>query len=379
MATIYKPTRKLPDGTRVKYKTYRIVYIDETGRRRTAKGFKDKAATEARARELERDAERARAGLPTASRGKLEAPIEEALEQYLEDIKRQGLSKERYKAAKNTLKRLIKGCDWKCLKAIRPSNFTKFLAAQDHAGKAPSTLNSYHEHLNTFIRWCQDQNWMVENPIATVRKTKANGNKPFRRRAYTLDEFKALVQAPRFEYAVDAYMIAALSGLRKLEIKRLERRDVDLEHCPPLWRLRKEATKNRLGGVLPVMPELVPLLRRLCEGKAPKEKLLPTVPTDQTVSAHIAKAKIAKVDAEGRWVNFHSLRYFFCTALAKTLPIQIVRKLMRHATIQRTCDLYMDLGLADTMEAIAELPAVLNPPARGGAALDQPQPTKGED
>ena len=64
MASIYKPTRIDPEtGERVKYRCWRVAYIDAQGVRKTAKGFKDKAATEALARKIEKDVERVKAGL----------------------------------------------------------------------------------------------------------------------------------------------------------------------------------------------------------------------------------------------------------------------------------------------------------------------------
>ena len=76
------------------------------------------------------------------------------------------------------------------------------------------------------------------------------------------------------------------------------------------------------------------------------------------MTADLAVADIAKKDDSGRQVDFHALRYFFCTTLAHDVPIQIVSKLMRHRDIRTTCNLYMDLGLTDLAEATIDLPQV---------------------
>jgi hypothetical protein len=79
MASIYKPTRVDPEtGERVKYRCWRIAYIDENGVRKSAKGYKDKAATEAKAREIEKNVERKKAGLPVAQ--ETNKSTEEAIE-----------------------------------------------------------------------------------------------------------------------------------------------------------------------------------------------------------------------------------------------------------------------------------------------------------
>ncbi len=59
MGGIWKPAGR---------KKYRIWYKDHNGRRQTAPGFRDKEASLARLRDLERDEERREAGLPVTDR-----------------------------------------------------------------------------------------------------------------------------------------------------------------------------------------------------------------------------------------------------------------------------------------------------------------------
>lgn len=83
------------------------------------------------------------------------------------------------------------------------------------------------------------------------------------------------------------------------------------------------------------------------------------MPNMRTLHRDMTRAGIKRQDAEGRWLDFHSLRYFFCTILATKLPIQTVRRLMRHQDIRMTCNLYMDLGLEDINEGVEKLPKIL--------------------
>jgi site-specific recombinase XerC len=83
------------------------------------------------------------------------------------------------------------------------------------------------------------------------------------------------------------------------------------------------------------------------------------MPGHRTLSNDLTRAGIKEIDEAGRHVDFHSLRCFFCTLLAKRLPIQTVSKLMRHRDIRSTCNLYLDLGLADIAEATISLPRIL--------------------
>jgi integrase len=100
---------------------------------------------------------------------------------------------------------------------------------------------------------------------------------------------------------------------------------------------------------------LEPIWARL---DTPTAKLFARVPAADTLQQDLSRASLARQDEQGRWLDFHSLRYTFCTLLARHLPIQKVRLLMRHRDIRMTCNLYMDLGLDDLAEEVWTLPPV---------------------
>lgn len=74
------------------------------------------------------------------------------------------------------------------------------------------------------------------------------------------------------------------------------------------------------------------------------------IPRVDSLYLDMAAANIARQDGRGRWADFHSFRYFFCTQMAAIYPIQKVKALMRHCSINQTADLYLDLGLTDVAE-----------------------------
>ncbi len=341
-------------------KKYRIAYINERGQRVNVPGFRDKQATLEKARKLERDAERARAGLPVAQAGRLHQPIGELTDLYLKEMERLGLSDTHVKETKRLLNRLWKECRWPSLASVRSDRLIEFLHQLKDAGRGPRTLNSYRDALRTFLEWCVGQNWLQENPIQRVKKARAKGKKTKPRRAYTVEEFhRLLIASPRHR---DLYRVAGLSGLRKSELRGLEKRDLTPVGPSPTWHLRAEITKGRRKDVVPILPNVLPLVRQIWEGlPSPTSRMFPRIPRTQTLHQDIHSAGIQRIDAEGRCLDFHSLRYFFCTLLARSLSIQTVRFLMRHKNIKETCDLYMDLGLTDINEAILQLPPSLLP------------------
>src|SRR5262249_41156488 len=81
------------------------------------------------------------------------------------------------------------------------------------------------------------------------------------KRALTLDELARLNRVSGRRWVV--YLTAALTGLRRSELERLEWGDVFLDHDTPHIRLRASATKAKRADVVPINPELQEALRAL--------------------------------------------------------------------------------------------------------------------
>jgi integrase len=98
------------------------------------------------------------------------------------------------------------------------------------------------------------------------------------------------------------------------------------------------------------------------------------MPNERQLIRHRKAAEIANPDAQGRHADFHSLRYFFCTVLAKVMPIHRVQLFMRHSDVRMTSGLYMDLGLSDLWAAAQSIPSLnLTLPAPLPPTLPLPQ------
>lgn len=164
-----------------------------------------------------------------------------------------------------------------------------------------------------------------------------------------------------------AQLVAGLSGLRKNELRQLEKRDLTPTGDHPTWHLRPEIVKGRRLDRIPILKELLPVLLPLWQAlPEPTSRLFASVPGPRTLRTDQRKAKVAHTNSEGKTADFHSFRYFFCVQMSKTLSIQKVKVLMRHKTIKLTADLYGELGLADVGEEVWELPPILS--AATGAA-----------
>jgi integrase len=151
------------------------------------------------------------------------------------------------------------------------------------------------------------------------------------------------------------YQVAAFNGFRWKELRQMARIDCDPRGDRPRWHVRPQLTKNGLGAELPMLPDCAAVLLPRWESLATGEPLC-VVPHICTFKEHLKRAGIPRQDERGRWVDFHSLRYTFCTWMSQRHPIEVVQRLMRHSTVKLTADLYNDLGLEDIGKTVWTLP-----------------------
>ena len=118
----------------------------------------------------------------------------------------------------------------------------------------------------------------------------------------------------------------------------------------------RRADKAKRQEILPMLPDAHRILKLLDARTERGFPILPKLPINETLNQDMKKAGIAKTDQTGRVLDFHSLRYTFCTMLAKKLPIQKVMFLMRHKDIRLTANLYLDLGISEATEEEWKLP-----------------------
>lgn len=368
MGSVYKRSRVNRAGQTVKAAKWTISYTDERGQTKVEPGFRDKRASEEKLRQIMERVDRLRVGLPVETEAQLTMLAAQAIAAYVADMRRRGLSDVHWKEAKRHLETMQLRCSWKVLADLKADSLTAFLGRLQALGRAAGTVNRYRDHAATFCGWCIDQGWLATNPAARVPKAK-KGAKVKPRRAYTTAEFHAMLKAAGTHRLL--YLTAGLSGLRRRELRRLEKRDLTPIGKQPTWHLRPEATKGKRRDVVPILAELLPELRAHWESlPEPTSRVFPKIPRTRTHHKHLSHAKVQRLDGEGRCLDFHSFRLFFCTLLAKKLPIQTVRFLMRHRDIRETCNVYLDLGLTDVQEEMLKLPAILEMTAPAEAAAN---------
>jgi integrase len=391
MASVIKPKGRTK---------YTVKFKDQHKKKRTTAGFRDKKLSLELGRKLESDAARLRAGEPLqwpdvtaeilgiATPRKTARVWAEVSAEYLADLVRRGSPKggSHYDDVEEQLAKVARDCGWQTLADVTADSFAAFLDGLRNTGRAPRTLNKYHQCADAFLDWCRSppRCWLGTNPLDGMARAKGGRQARRRlRRAYAPDELARLLAAAPDRRRI-VYEVAAYSGLRREELRRLQKCDCDPTGPRPRWHLRPEVSKNGLAWNLPMLPECAAVLRPLWEalpspgslvfgaGRGdekgqrgrPRNDTGPGVPKITSLYEDLQRAGVDRVDVRGRHADFHSFRYTFCKTVGTALPIQKVKLLMRHLTLGMTADLYADLEMEDVAEEVWDLPPLF----RGSAA-----------
>lgn len=150
--------------------------------------------------------------------------------------------------------------------------------------------------------------------------------------------------------AADMLVAAMLTGMRINELCGLIVTDVDWDagvirfsrQMDVKTRRRKKPKSRASRRVIPIAPELEPVLRRHAEGKGPGAWLF-SGPQGQSIrSSRLAVyVKRAREHAGVERVNFHACRHYFASALITAgIPIHEVSEVLGHRSPSTTLNVY---------------------------------------
>ena len=322
---------------------------------RIALGVTDKQVAEEKLRRIIREAEREREGLirPKMERDGLKQPIEAAIREYVDS--RRGL----HRGAKYCrdrelrLSRVARGCSWRSVADINGHSFEVWRARQ--SSFCAKTLNEYYAAAFGFCNWLKKRTG--QNPMRSVERIKSLGDPTRTRRAFGAEELSRLANVAGERGIV--YLVAAVTGLRRGELSKLEWRDVHLDGSQPYISVRSSITKNAKLVAQPLPPKIAAALRQYCPANvAPHDRVLKRLmPTMDRFRADLAAAGISYVDERSRHADFHALRKTLGTELAiSDAPIRVAMELMRHSDPKLTTKIYTDAGKLPIWDAVGALP-----------------------
>lgn len=382
MASIYK--RK--QDQKKKRSPWYIGYTDETGKRRTAKGFSDKGETERLAGKIEHDVMLRRRGLIDPEQERLAEKRKTPLSQHLAAFEK-SLGKNTDKHVKLTMgrvRRIIDGLGFDSaadLSAEAVECFLQELAEQEDLGNR--TYNHYVQAMDEFCRWLVSSKRMATNPLLGLERLNAEVDIRHKRRALQPSEISSLVQSARSsgkriqcfdgETRARIYILSYMTGLRRNEIGSLTPESFDLISAQPTVTIEAAYSKHRRRDVLPLHPELVEMLGLWLAGSAPEELLFPKLGKRRTwlmVKKDLERVGIKYETREGI-ADFHAAgRHTHITELLRNgASLPEAKELARHRDIKMTMR-YTHIGMDDQAKAINHLPG-LSP-----AALPQAPKTR---
>ena len=355
--TLYKPKR-WRNGKRVVSRLYslKLRLSGENGISCIALGVTDRQVAEEKARQIVQEREKEMVGLlaPKVQREAAQASLGRHIQEFIGDLKAKGRNRKYIDQLESQLGALSTVCGWQSVKEVTPDSFVRWRSCQK---QSPKTLNEYLAGVKGLLNWMVGQGRLASNPLASVQKVETRGREVRPRRAYANDELKALIEvAGKYRLVC---LTAVLTGIRHGELKRLCWGDFNLSLEKPSVVVRASISKNHKQACLPLYPALAVELSRFRPANAVAGDLVfaGMVPRSEAFNLLLKKGAIAKVDSQGRVVDFHSLRHTFCTNLHRAgVPQREAMELMRHNDPRLTANTYADASLFSLRSAVDKLP-----------------------
>ncbi|GJM20007.1 MAG: hypothetical protein DHS20C14_22200 [Phycisphaeraceae bacterium] len=345
---------------------WRIGWTDEDGRRRTRRiGHNRREAERVLARKVAEVDEVRRGLVSRTDRDRIEQrrrPIAEHLSDYLADAEHSGQASMHVHNKKVQLEALIEGVGGATLDEIEPNAVQRFLRQLKREGKSARTINSHRAHANAFLNWCVKQRRISENPLKVIPRLDERKDRRRVRRAFTPEELGDLVRSTAALSEAGArrsvlYLVAALTGLRRGELRKLTWGDADLD--AGALTVRIGVGKAARDDVIPLHPEARDALRSIRPRPTkPSGRVFATVPRPETVKFDLQRAGIDPGEASvGEGVlDLHATRTTIGTQLARAgVAPQVAQRFLRHADMATTLRHYTRLVLTDLAPAVAAL------------------------
>lgn len=225
------------------------------------------------------------------------------------------------------------------------------------SGNSGKTVSNKVQHLGAMLNWCEQRGYLKNNPLAALGKFDITPT--FIRRAMLVEEFKRLMIGCALHRRL-LYEVAACSGLRSGELRKLEPKHLD--SVAMMLRIDRKVDKGRKERRQPI-PEM--LAKRLAafaktgeakrlyaesyrnQGKRrdkrkPPENPLLYVPCDpaRSLRKDLEAVGIPYETGEGR-LDFSALRTAYINFLMELgANIKTTQELARHATAATTLNYY---------------------------------------
>ncbi|MCH7592136.1 MAG: tyrosine-type recombinase/integrase [Planctomycetes bacterium] len=365
MARIYKPVKG-------KGRKWYIDYVDGLGIRRRVAGFRDKPATEQRAAELVRRADREASGLVDRFEQHRKRPLTAHVDDYQRHLADKA-SPHHVATVIPRVRKVLAGCRFTYWPDVSASKVQEYIGDRKRDGLGAQTCNDYGQAIRQFCRWMVQDGRAPDSPVQHLKGGNVRTDRRHDRRALSDDELRRLLDTTRKSVTrfgmtggdrATLYTLAVETGLRRNELRTLVWGACDLDGDSPSVTVKASFAKSGREDVQPLKPSTAQMLGRWRDERGPVDRLhsvFPSMPekTAAMIRADLAEAGIEYRDESGRVADFHALRHTFVSALARGgVHPKIAQALARHSTITLTMDRYSHTVRGDLADGLNALPAL---------------------
>ena len=307
-------------------------------------------------------------------------PLLEHLDEYESFLQSKGNTVLHVQTQTSRCRKLITTTKAKTSDDLDGSRILKTLAIWRTRKAKPLSVQSSNHYLvalKGFTRWLWTERRTSDDALVGLRKMNAEVDRRRIRRALTTEELKRLLLITNQGRTCKGkdwrltgtdrsviYLTAAMTGLRCRELSTLRRSSFDFDSNT--MTLEASNTKNRKRETLPIAPSLASKLKEYLNQK-------PSTNSDiiwggswaisrragKILKRDLKASNVPVVDASGKVVDFHSLRYTFITSLARAgVHPAKAQRLARHSSVNLTMNVYTSLNVDDLRGAVDALPTL---------------------
>jgi integrase len=275
-------------------------------------------------------------------------------------------------SARSALNHVGRVLDPDRLSKLTPATMSRFQSKLREEGMGDTTIARHLRHIRAALAWGVSMGMLAKVPdLHSPRRAK--GQSLMRGRPILEEEFDRMLavvpkvrpdDAPAWDRLLRGLW---LSGLRLGEAAILSWDEgagfyADLTGRRPCFRIMAAAQKSGRDEVLPMTPDFAQFLAETPEADrtGPVFRLI-----DQRFSRQLEPHRVGEIvgkigkkagvvvnKAEGKFASAHDLRRSFGTRWAKRVMPAVLRRLMRHSSIQTTMAYYVDLDAADVADQL---------------------------
>jgi integrase len=331
---------------------YHVRHTDADGRRHESRGFTDKRVAQQRARELEREVDRVKAGLVTRAelveRDHAACPIASHLEAYRDHLLARGSTVKHAGQATYRVGRVLDLARIDRLAALEADRVQEALKALRDQGLSLQSCNHHRAAARAFARWVWKTGRSKTHTLLGVTGYNVKEDRRHDRRTLGIDELRRLIEAahsgPPWRGITGplralCYRLAVSTGLRHAEIASITPESFDWSASPATVTVAAAYTKNGDSATLPLPSDLAADLRAHVGTLADGTQVFPLIESKGAAMLRkdLERAGIPYRDSGGLVFDFHALRCQ-CATLADQAGVtpRVVQRMMRHSTLELT-------------------------------------------